>query len=86
MPTYRRFRVKKHPRFVRPAPGDVAKGVAPATKHQQWHVEAFHVRHTVGVPSEREVEAAKTITWKGVCPALHHDRLRGVVFHNLKRW
>ena len=70
-------------RLVRPAPGDVAEGVATAAEDEGGDVEAANELDAVGVASDAEVEATEPIAGQRVGTALQHDGTGGEALHDL---
>ena len=70
-------------RLVRPAPGDVAEGVAAAAEDEGGDVEAAYELDAVGVASDAEVEATEPIAGQRVGTALQHDGAGGEALHDL---
>ena len=70
-------------RLVRPAPGDVAEGVAAAAEDEGGDVEAANELDAVGVASDAEVEATEPIPGQRVGTALQNDGTGGEALHDL---
>ena len=72
-----------HGRLVGPASGHVADGVAASAQEHEGQVVLLHEPHALGVALEGQIEAAQSVSGKGVSAALE-DNSRGLVaLHDL---
>mmetsp|Transcript_13112 Transcript_13112/g.28757 ORF Transcript_13112/g.28757 Transcript_13112/m.28757 type:complete len:211 (-) Transcript_13112:538-1170(-) len=74
---------QQHGGLVGPTASHVAYCVPAPAQHQRGHVERLYVLDALGVPVQREVEAAQPITGKRIRPALQHDGGGSVHLHDL---